>query len=162
MTRHLLRQGTWGSGGRYGAYLVSNQSESRAFQATIVLNRTLPCTRPFRLRTITTVHITWLELNSRNFPPPPLLPACALIIYFLSLYRPIWWRFFSTPLLKRYLCIVYWQILRIKFVTFSIAKFTPTKFESVFDYETLQKTSTPPRTALGRAKEHHLMSNDSV
>ena len=28
-----------------------------------------------------------------------------------------------------------------------MAKFTPTKFESVFDYETLQKTSAPPRTA---------------
>ena len=67
----------------YGAYLVSNQSESRSFQVTIVLNRALLCARPFRLLTITTVHITWLELNSRNFPPPPLLPACALIIYFV-------------------------------------------------------------------------------
>ena len=72
-----------GSDGRYGAYLVSNQSESRAFQVTIVLNRALLCARPFRLLTITTVHISWMELNSRNFPPPPLLPACALIIYFV-------------------------------------------------------------------------------
>ena len=51
--------------------------------------------------------------------------------------------------------------LENKFVT-SIGQFTPTKFESVFDYETLQKTSAPPRTTLGRAQENYLMSNDLV
>ena len=30
------------------------------------------------------MHITWFELNSRNFPPPPLLPACALIFTFCN------------------------------------------------------------------------------
>ena len=53
---------------------------------------------------------------------------------------------FFPPLLKRYLCIAYWQILRIKFVTFS-GQIYSTKFESVSDYETLQKTSASPRTA---------------
>ena len=43
-----------------------------------------------------------------------------------------------------------------------MAKSTPTKFESVSDYDTLQKTSAPPRRALGRVKENYLMSNDLV
>ena len=49
---------------------------------------------------------------------------------------------------------------RIRYL--NIGQSTPTKFESVFDYETVQKTSAPPRTTLGRAQENYLMSNDLV
>ena len=79
MTRHLLPQVQMA--GMERIWFLTNQNLGRSRCHSF--NRALPCARPFRLLTITTVHITWLELNSRNFPPPPLLPACALIIYFV-------------------------------------------------------------------------------
>ena len=117
MTRHLLKQGASGSGGRYGAYLVPNKSESRSFQVSIVLNHALPCVlAPLDCSLSHSAHhLVRTEFSQFSTTSPT---ACLYSNYLLCVTVSTYLvADFSPPLLKIY--YVYWQILRIKFVTFS-------------------------------------------
>ena len=112
----------------------------------IVLKRAFPCARPFRsLTPHHVVHIACLNQFSAFSTTSP--SACLRInSQFVSLSCLSGWRFFPPPLLKRYQFIIYWQILKIKFVTCGSQIF------SNLIRLCPQQTSTSRRRALGHAK----------
>ena len=67
-----------GQGGMFQAYLISSQSEFRAFRTISFLGALFHVLAPFRSLTITLfTSLVWT--NFQHFPPPPLPPTCELI-----------------------------------------------------------------------------------
>ena len=83
----------------------------------IILRGAFPCARPLSIAHHHVVHIAGLNQFSAFSTTSP--SACLRInSQCVSLSCLSGWRFFPPPLLKRYQFIIYWQILKIKFVTF--------------------------------------------
>ena len=111
----------------------------------IILRGAFPCARPLSIAHHHVVHIAGLNQFSAFSTTSP--SACLRInSQFVSLSCLSGWRFFPPPLLKRYQFIIYWQILKIKFVTCGSQIF------SNLIRLCPQQTSTSRRRALGHAK----------
>ena len=108
--------------GRIQAYLISNNNYP-SVPDDIIPERALQCARLFDRSTSRCSHGLF-ELNFHHFPPPPLSACLRIICLVCFSPLPSLVTVFSPPLLKRYLFIIYWQILKIKFFTSLVTKFS--------------------------------------
>ena len=109
----------------------SSQSEFRAFRSISFLGALFHVLAPFRSLTITLfTSLVWT--NFQHFQPPPLPPACELIPYSVFLFLFLVGGGFSPSFAEEIFSLLYIGTSWKQSSSRLVAKFSPTKSDSVF------------------------------